>query len=523
MAMATEVELGEQNNANVSTGHAVAAALIVLFIIVGGALRVARASSRTILLDEMASWRVSQCTIEEVLSRCSQNVHPPLHYLSLKAWTCAFGDSMFSMRALSVLFGCASIPMAYLLIRDTSRFGNYSGRSVWYAGMIAAWLTAVNDLQVEAGSTARMYSMGVLLSLASSWFIINALQDKSVLWWWGYAFAATLFLYSHNYALFTVPAQVAAAIPHVIFSYKSQRRACLLRRPLIAVISCVALYAPWISSLHSQITEVKQGYWISDLSAESILKLFHHLVAGFASDATIFMAAFAFVFTLCATYAIARTKSVGIFFALLALVPLAGSVLVSGILGTAIVHVRYLVLSQPYLHCLLSCGIATMPGILRFVVVPVVVCGTLMGTARLLSEPVANDSMELAVRDFAGRTKATDVVLVPSAGDVNKFLYYAKRARIANLRVVWLDNTADSRHVPHLASLDSANVVSPSELERFSEAWEACYEKNAPPLMREHTFAIAEVRHYEGDPPFRLTLWRRTHALQISPSRSDSD
>lgn len=70
--------------------------------------------------------------------------HPPLYYLTLKAWTFLFGFSEVSLRMPSVIFGVAIIYLVYHISKNK----------------IATLLTATAPLLVYYSQEARMYIMG---------------------------------------------------------------------------------------------------------------------------------------------------------------------------------------------------------------------------------------------------------------------------------------------------------------------------------------------------------------------------
>ncbi len=50
-----------------------------------------------------------------------QDVHPPLYYVLLKVWERVFGESLWAVRGLSVLFGAAAVLVAYAVCVEALR------------------------------------------------------------------------------------------------------------------------------------------------------------------------------------------------------------------------------------------------------------------------------------------------------------------------------------------------------------------------------------------------------------------
>jgi mannosyltransferase len=92
-----------------------------------------------------------------------------LYYFLLHFWL-HFGGSEFFVRALSVLFAVASVPVIYALGRRL-----FDSR----VGLIAAALMAVNAYHVQYSQDARSYSLMVLLCLLSSLYFLKRLSEPS--------------------------------------------------------------------------------------------------------------------------------------------------------------------------------------------------------------------------------------------------------------------------------------------------------------------------------------------------------
>ena len=120
---------------------------------------------------------------------------PPLYYALAWGWAKLFGTGEAGLRSLSALFGAATIPLAYLIGRELA------GRR---AGLIATAMVAVNPMLIWYSQEARAYSLLVLLTAASLFFLLRALRNARstdiALW----ALFSALALCSHYFAAFPV-------------------------------------------------------------------------------------------------------------------------------------------------------------------------------------------------------------------------------------------------------------------------------------------------------------------------------
>jgi uncharacterized membrane protein len=121
--------------------------------------------------------------------------NPPLYYVLAWGWAKAFGTGEIGLRSLSALFGAATVPVAYLIVRELA-----SNR----AGLIAAAIAAVNPMLIWYSQEARSYALLVFFGALSLLFFVRALRTgrgRDLGLW---ALASALALCSHYFAVFAV-------------------------------------------------------------------------------------------------------------------------------------------------------------------------------------------------------------------------------------------------------------------------------------------------------------------------------
>jgi hypothetical protein len=130
-----------------SSTHALLGLAIAL--VLGAALRVDRLGLEELSTDEAFSWRMTTHASADIVARTATDVHPPLYYLALKAWTAVAGDSPAALRALSMLLGLAVVALAYLLYLEVDRHAGGGESAAGRLGaVVAALLVAVHADQV---------------------------------------------------------------------------------------------------------------------------------------------------------------------------------------------------------------------------------------------------------------------------------------------------------------------------------------------------------------------------------------
>lgn len=173
-----------------SRGDVVFAAISLLTIL-ALLLRLRHLGDGSLWFDEGASVQFATMSLRDWLRflwHGEANMTP--YYLLLRAWF-FLGHSEFMVRLPSALFGTATVPAIYLLLRRSSGV---------LAGLIAAGLLVVHDFHVSYSQEARSYSMVVFL-LSASWLALAHLVERdSRKARWIYLLTAGLATYAHFFA-----------------------------------------------------------------------------------------------------------------------------------------------------------------------------------------------------------------------------------------------------------------------------------------------------------------------------------
>lgn len=120
--------------------------------------------------------------------------HPPLYYLTLKAWTNIFGYSEPALRALSVAFGVLTV---YLIYKIGERIDERL--KIW-----PAFLLATSPLFIYYSQEARMYIMVAFLASAAFYFFLLTLGERprKVFVWILFSLTATALVFTDYIPVF---------------------------------------------------------------------------------------------------------------------------------------------------------------------------------------------------------------------------------------------------------------------------------------------------------------------------------
>ena len=183
--------------------------LLLFVIFVGSVLRLYHLGKQSLWLDEAYSVLMSK-NLATLWFEQAQDSSPPLYYSILYYWIRLFGDSEFSIRLLSAIFGISLIPLIFVV-----------GNSIFNkeAGIYAALFAAISPIHIYYSQEARMYTLLALLSLSSFFLLDLSIKKKKNVFWFAYAFITILALYTHNYGFF-LP---IAGVCFYFFSFKKEQ------------------------------------------------------------------------------------------------------------------------------------------------------------------------------------------------------------------------------------------------------------------------------------------------------------
>jgi uncharacterized membrane protein len=240
------------------------ALMAILFI--GLFLRVYDLSGESIWFDEAFSIELANSGLFGVLEESAQDIHPPLYNVLLHYWIVLFGDSEFSTRFMSVIFGVFAIFMIYKvgsLIFDEE------------VGIFGALLLALSNFHIYYSQESRMYSLMALLTLLSMYFFLKILSNRNVIDAVAYVLCSIFLVYTHYFGLFIIIAQNIYIFTLFLLTKDDYKRN--MKRWILLQLILIVLFSPWIVVFIRQVLQVQNGYrvaWIPVPSIHSIIKSF---------------------------------------------------------------------------------------------------------------------------------------------------------------------------------------------------------------------------------------------------------
>jgi mannosyltransferase len=172
------------------------------------------------------------------------------------------GQSEFWIRALSVIFGVASVGSVAVL---GNRLFNRP------TGLIASFMVAINVFHIQYSQEARAYSLVTLLVTVATILLVKAVQESKRWHWLLYSLTAILAIYSHAFAILVVFA-------HVVYLLLYHLKTLLSKRVLASYISIAAFSMPLVYALYLRAKDPFVPLdWLHKLSIHEVSDLFSSL------------------------------------------------------------------------------------------------------------------------------------------------------------------------------------------------------------------------------------------------------
>jgi hypothetical protein len=176
--------------------------IILSLIILAFALRVYQLDAKSIWFDESHSLNRASLDLLSIVSgkqiwgeRVVQDkTHVPFYFFLLHFLIKLAGDSDFTLRFFSVIFGVLTVPLIYFMGKKLCH-----GRA--RIGLWAALLATFSPFYLWYSQEARMYTLLVFLGLFSSYYLLQAISEDKAGWYAIYAVTATAMLYTSLFSL----------------------------------------------------------------------------------------------------------------------------------------------------------------------------------------------------------------------------------------------------------------------------------------------------------------------------------
>jgi mannosyltransferase len=224
--------------------------------------------------DEALAVNIARLPLSEIPAALARDGHPPLFYVLLHAWIGLAGDGDRAVRALSGVFSVALLPLAWTAGR---RLGG--SRCAWTALLVVClWPYAI-----YFANSARMYALVMLLSLAGTLLVADALSRPRLLRLAAVAVVSGLLSLTHYWGLWLLAATgavLAIAIGHTWRTgQRAERRSATL--VLASMVAGGLVFLPWYPTFSQQLAHTGTPWG----AASGPLEIARRLLSSFSGGA----------------------------------------------------------------------------------------------------------------------------------------------------------------------------------------------------------------------------------------------
>ena len=211
--------------------------IMALVVMVAFVLRVFRLGTQELRGDQAFGYFLSLKTLPDIIRStiALQEPHPVASYFLQHAWLALAGHSEVALRFVSAWFGVLAVALLY-------RLGRRLGLGAVTA-TLAAGLMAASPYAIWHSQDARMYTISLALTTASTWLAIEATQRRHWKFLVAYVGVTWLALQTHYFAFFIVIAQNLFFFGTMLVD-KELRRS--VGRWLFTQVVLGLLYLPWL-------------------------------------------------------------------------------------------------------------------------------------------------------------------------------------------------------------------------------------------------------------------------------------
>ena len=216
--------------------------------------------SHNVWTDEAFTLQLLRGNMAEIITGTAQDVHPPLYYLYAKLFTMFLGDSLLVQKIVVIIPMVATLIVGATVVR--CHFGNRT------SFLFLLFLTCI-PCSMEFAVQVRMYSLALLsVTLCGLYAYLAFIKGKKQ-YFVIFAIGGVVAAYTHYFA-FVAVIIITGLLLLAILIWNRKR----LTSFLIAGGGMILCYLPWFPFMLHQIISVEAGYWIPEITADTIWSYF---------------------------------------------------------------------------------------------------------------------------------------------------------------------------------------------------------------------------------------------------------
>lgn len=230
-------------------------AVWLLILLAGTAFLFMGIANESLWYDESYTGCLVNQSMGEIIDITGSDNHPPLYYLLLRLFILIFGNTVFNLRAFSVL---SVLALAAWGIGPIRRIADTR------TGLLYTLLIFMTPITVDMAQEARMYTWAAFFVTGSALYGYLGYLDGRKKDWVLFSLCSLAAAYTHYYALLAV--MIICGLLLLGFLIARKR----LLPFILAAGSIAAGYLPWLTKLIPQMGRVSDRYWISPVTGQTL-------------------------------------------------------------------------------------------------------------------------------------------------------------------------------------------------------------------------------------------------------------
>lgn len=170
--------------------------------------------SQSIRLDESQSIWIATKTVSAILKFTAEDVHVPLYGTILHFWIQLFGTNIVNVRTLSLLFFIISLPIIYLVIKESS---------TKHVALLTVSLFSLSPFVIWFTSEARMYTLFILVTSINHLFFLRMIRSDGKTAKFGYFLSTVFGFYTHYFFIFLIITQGIFVLKEFLLKILSEK------------------------------------------------------------------------------------------------------------------------------------------------------------------------------------------------------------------------------------------------------------------------------------------------------------
>lgn len=220
------------------------------------ALYVSLLFNQNVWTDEIYTLKLIENNVPELLQEASLSQHPPLYYLIARAARLIFGNKLLVQKTVAL------VPMSLTLVLGAIKIRRLFSDVVSFLFIM---ILGCIPCSMEFAVQVRMYSMALLAVTACGLYAYECYISEKKSVWFGFVISAVAGAYLHYFAFGSVIIICGLLFLFLAFFHREK-----LKIWLLSIVIMVVSYLPWFRIFVKQITGVSEGYWIPEITIETI-------------------------------------------------------------------------------------------------------------------------------------------------------------------------------------------------------------------------------------------------------------